>query len=376
MCFRTQLIGSLCISLALLSSHASALSPRVEASKNPGLKIGEERLEVNEEALTREIRDFSIDLIKSKYTSRPPARRDAHPKTFGVVTAQFIVLDDLPPDLRYGVFKEARTFEAFIRFSAGGDAIKSDRIQERRGMAIKLLGVEGEKLLESERYEKTQDFVLMNFPAFAATNLQDYLDFFKARTAGDEPFKAFLDKHPEIAQRLEEMDQVEVHNPLQAQYWSTTPFKLGPGAMKFTARAISRIGATKPKNPSDNYLREALLNQITKEDVYFEFLIQTQVDPDRMPIENSMVIWDEQLSPYRRVAIIRIPRQDPRAIDDMKLAEELSFTPWHSLPDLRPLGSINRSRKIVYSALSSLRHEMNGVPMREPTSLPRAKHAQ
>jgi hypothetical protein len=90
-----------------------------------------------------------------------------------------------------------------------------------------------------------------------------------------------------------------------------------------------------------------------------------------MPIENSMVIWDEGISPHRRVAIIRIPKQDPRAIDDMKLAEELSFTPWHALPELRPLGSINRSRKTIYKTLSSVRHEMNGVPMQEPTSLPR-----
>lgn len=372
MYIRACAAASLFIGLPLLSGQASALSARLEEPKNvPAPKIGEERIEENEEPLINEIRDFSIKLIKNKYASHPPARRDAHPKTFGVVTAEFIVLDNLPAEMRYGVFKEARTFDALIRFSAGGDTIKSDRIQERRGMAIKLLGVEGEKILESERNEKTQDFVLMNFPAFAATNLQDYLDFFKARVAGDEPFKAFLNKKPAIAQRLKEMDQNVIHNPLQAQYWSTTPYKLGPGAMKFSARAVSRLGATQPKNSGDNYLRELLLTQITQEDVYFDFLIQTQVDPVRMPIEDSMVIWDERLSPYRRVAIIRIPRQDPRTIDDMKLAEELSFTPWHALPDLRPLGSINRSRKTIYTALSSLRHEMNGIPKHEPTSLPR-----
>jgi hypothetical protein len=372
MYIRSRTSTSLCISLALFSSQASALSfKKAQANGLPAPKIGEERIEENEEAIIREIKDFSVNLIKKKYASHPPARRDAHPKTFGVVTAEFIVLDKLPTDLRYGVFKEARTFDAFIRFSAGGDTIKSDRVQERRGMAIKLLGVEGEKILESERNEKTQDFVLMNFPAFAATNLKDYLEFFKARSAGDEIFKKFLEMHPEIAERLKEMDQNVIYNPLQAQYWSTTPYKLGPGAMKFSARAISRSGAAQPKNPSDNYLREALLKQVTQEDVYFEFLIQTQVDPVRMPIENSMVIWDEGISPHRRVAIIRIPKQDPRAIDDMKLAEELSFTPWHALPELRPLGSINRSRKTIYKTLSSVRHEMNGVPMQEPTSLPR-----
>jgi hypothetical protein len=33
-------------------------------------------------------------------------------------------------------------------------------------MAIKLLGVEGEKLLESEKDAKTQDFIMISFPGF------------------------------------------------------------------------------------------------------------------------------------------------------------------------------------------------------------------
>lgn len=334
--------------------------------------FGQEHPEENEEASIETLKMISIDTIKKKYplTNRP-VRRDAHPKTFAVVVAQFIVLDDLPSELRYGVFKTNHTYDALIRFSAGGDSIKADTVQERRGMAIKILGVDGQKILDTERNEKTQDFVMMNFPAFAVTNLKDYIDFFEARSAGEKSFAEFLRKHPDIAQRLEAMDTNVVNNPLQAQYWSTTPYKLGPGAMKFSAKAISRWDHEPPVKPGSDYLREALLRQIVQEDVYFDFLIQTQTDPIKMPIENSMVIWDEALSPYRRVAIIRIPKQDPRAIRDLELAEQLSFTPWHASPDLRPLGSINRSRRTIYETLSMLRQEMNGIPHREPTEVPR-----
>ena len=47
--------------------------------------------------------------------------------------------------------------------------------------------------------------------------------------------------------------------------------------------------------------------------------------------------------------------------------ENLSYTPWHSLAEHRPLGGINRARKVVYRAISMFRHECNHAPRREPT---------
>ena len=53
----------------------------------------------------------------------------------------------------------------------------------------------------------------------------------------------------------------------------------------------------------------------------------------------------------------------------MALAEQISYTPWHALPEHAPLGGVNRVRRVVYESISRLRHELNGVPRREPTSL-------
>ena len=53
------------------------------------------------------------------------------------------MLDGLPPELRYGVFKTPRTFDALIRFSAGNVEVQEDTVPQAAGMAIKLLGVEG-----------------------------------------------------------------------------------------------------------------------------------------------------------------------------------------------------------------------------------------
>jgi len=49
--------------------------------------------------------------------------------------------------------------------------------------------------------------------------------------------------------------------------------------------------------------------------------------------------------------------------------EQLSFTPWHSLPEHQPLGSINRARRVIYEAVSEFRHRINGTKRMEPTKL-------
>ena len=112
------------------------------------------------------------------------------------------------------------------------------------------------------------------------------------------------------------------------------------------------------------------MKQVGAEDVYFEFGVQLQTDPVEMPVEDPLVMWDEAVSPFKRVAIIRIPKQDIGAKSWVEFAENLSFTPWHSLTEHRPLGSNNRARRGVYEAISKFRHEMNAVPRDEPTEIP------
>ena len=68
------------------------------------------------------------------------------------------------------------------------------------------------------------------------------------------------------------------------------------------------------------------------------------------------------------VAGIRIPQQNFDSVAQRTFGENLSYTPWHSLPVHRPLGGVNRARKIVYNVISTFRHEKNGVAQVEPTS--------
>jgi hypothetical protein len=103
-------------------------------------------------------------------------------------------------------------------------------------------------------------------------------------------------------------------------------------------------------------------------DACFRFTVQPQADAT-MPVEDPTVLWDEARSPPIEVATIRIPRQRFDGAAQQAFCENLSFTPWHSLPEHRPIGGINRVRKAVYLAVSTLRHRLNQAPRVEPTAV-------
>ena len=99
-------------------------------------------------------------------------------------------------------------------------------------------------------------------------------------------------------------------NPLELTYYSCVPYALGAGqAMKYSMRPVVKKRGKVPARPGPNYLREAMANTLASEEVVFDFLVQLQTDPRRMPIEDASVIWPERLSPSRKVATLRIPVQ-------------------------------------------------------------------
>lgn len=51
----------------------------------------------------------------------------------------------------------------------------------------------------------------------------------------------------------------------------------------------------------------------------------------------------------------------------MALCENLSYTPWHSLPEHQLLGVINRCRQPIYNSISQARYQLNAVSRQEPT---------
>lgn len=343
------------------------------------MELGQESPGPDEPQQIALIANLISDLQKKEFAPGvKPMRRDAHGKHHGVVRAELTVDRDLPPELAQGLFSEPKVYAAYVRFSNGEGRVHHDKKKDARGMAIKVLGVSGAKLLEDERDAQTQDFLMITHHTFFVRKLLDYVSFANA-LAGGNPLSHFFGWNP-FAWRYRELGlvmktMVVISNPLTKQYWTTVPFLFGEGrAAKFSMRPHKLENKGAPSAASSNYLREAMVDTLQNEDVYFDFLVQLQTDAATMPIEDSTVEWSEAASPYRKVATLRIPKQRFDRPEQHTLAENLSFTPWHSIKAHRPLGPMNRCRKLVYTTISKLRHEHNGVRRMEPdgTEIPTA----
>jgi hypothetical protein len=342
------------------------MSTASRAASSP--ELGQERVPPGEAEQIQQI--VAIHLSVTDPAEKPLVHRGQHMKGHGVVRAEFTVLPDLPPALRHGVFAQPRTFNAYIRYSNGKGW--DDRQADAHGMAIKLLGVPGEKLLEDEKDATTQDFILFDNEIFFIRDVADYVpfmeDFRRLKSPGLTLGKIIagckLLFSPDYRWRLlRAAGSKKPDSPLRITYWSTTPAKLGPSAVKY--RAVPDLAAAPAPAAVDSpdKLRLAMAAQLSAHEARFDFAVQVQNDPIAQPVEDPTVPWD---APWEKVATIRIPPQTFDSPEQMKFGEDLSFTPWHSLPEHRPLGGIQRARKEVYRAISQQRHELNGVPRREP----------
>jgi hypothetical protein len=300
------------------------------------------------------------------------ALRNVHPRAHGCVRAEFRVEEHLPPELAQGVFVPGKRYPAWIRFSNSfPDATQPDAKGDVRGMAIKLLGVPGDKIIPEEREAQTQDFVLVSQPVFFVDDAARFLTFARRLGSSNKLTQAsallaldFRGLRNAIAM------QAKIASPLETRYWSAVPYRLGDPphkqAVKFSVRPCLPATTAIPKNPAFNFLRETMIKQLEAGEVRFDFLVQPRTSP-KMSVENSMVEWKESDAPFFKVATIAIPQQRFATPERDMLGENLSFTPWHALPQHRPLGAINRIRRVAYEAVSKRRHELNNTPRREPS---------
>jgi hypothetical protein len=324
----------------------------------------EEEVPANENAATQQIVQIIGESVRAE-AKNGLARRDAHAKAHGCVQAQFRVLDNLPEEVRGGIFGETRAYPAWIRYSNGSGKIQDDSVGDGRGMAIKLMGVKPSD-------SSTQDFVMINHPVFFVRNAADYVEFQKALSE-DNSVKFFFPGLNPFNFRLHEfsianaIQSTKVANPLYTQYWSMTPYRFGDTAMKFSARAC---GTASPfiEMAAPDFLRENMQKHLAQSEACFDFLVQLRKLPTEMPIEDPTIEWSEKDAPFIPVARITIPVQVFTSPEQLAFCENLSFTPWHAIPEHRPLGGINRVRKTVYDTISRIRHELNGEERREPTS--------
>lgn len=362
--------------------------------------------------------------LDKRYTGGARCLRGVHPKDHGCVEAAFTVAPDLAPEYRVGVFRNpGAEYRAAIRFSNATTSVTPDSPQElgpppgfapmvgpdgkpvlahgSRGMAIKLYGVDGNRLQPRDG-ERTQDFLMINQPVFAFANAEDYAvmsalivdndakaALFFARAQPVNPMTGQPNPPDVIARAAKSLAivrevkslsvaapppmppfpslpypyQAPPLSPLDNRYFSAAPFGFGPGrAMKFSAVPVNPMAGELGAAIDDpDYLRAAMRRRMAEAGgrvICFDFQVQVRgADTLKLAddIENVCTLWDEAKYPFVTVARITIPAQDVSSPERQEFCETLFYTPWHGLEDHRPLGGINRLRQKVYETSSGRR---------------------
>jgi hypothetical protein len=380
---------------AIKERNAEHIVPTEQKYTGPIIRTSKKVVDdVQQAVLTEEGPYVEKKVLKYLEQSKPAAifRRDAHSKAHGCVTATVHVSDKLPHDVKgVGIFEPGEKYQAWIRYSSGNGMVQSDEQKDARGMAIKLMNVPGEKMLNSThgKNDMTQDFLMINFPDFFLSTLEEYQLFAKLQ-ADNDPFKYFTPGWNIFKWRWKQMwigvgvlgqrpfDGLTL-NPLYEHYHSMTPYALGVSAhgeqpreplnvVRHSVEGVSckdlesnpNVHIGKQNTKGGNFLRKNMNTHLDQAEACFKFNLHFQDSLKNMPIEDPTISWTDARVVH--AATITIPKQQFDTDEQNKFCEDMAFSPWHGLPAHRPVGAINRIRKAVYEEISLYRHMRNVCP--------------
>ena len=312
------------------------------------------------------------------------AVRSVHAKAHGILEGVLAVDADLPPELAQGLFATPGEHRIYMRLSTNAGDVLPDAISLPRGLALKVLDVEGERLPGAEG--TTQNFIMVNGKVFQAANAEKFLGSLKllARTTDraeglkvaastvlrgvNKALTAVGIESPTLA-GLGGAPNVD---PLGETYYSITPFRYGDYIAKFSiapvALALTALtGQEIDASGRPDAIRETVRSEMRDIEGEWEFRVQLCRDVERQPVEDPTVEWAADEAPFQRVATIRTYAQDswaPARVDAVD--EHMRFSVWTGLAAHQPLGNINRARNETYKHSAQFREHFNGCPIHEP----------
>lgn len=347
-----------------------------------------ETVEPDEGQVIDQLKDSFHTILETTSKDYGHAVRSVHAKAHGIARGTLTVAAGLPPELAQGLFAQAGEYEAIIRISTNPGDILDDSISVPRGLALKVIGVAGERLPGSEG-DVVQDFVMANAPVFAAPDAKAFgknLKLLAATTDKAEGGKKLLSGVLRAAEAtleavglesatLKQMGGAPNTHPLGETYFSQTPFRYGDHIAKFQLAPVSPAlteltGDTVTTSDRPDALREVVREVLVSQGGTWELRVQLNRDLAAMPIEDATKEWDEADSPYQTVATLTVPPQIAweHGVSD-RTDDALSYSVWHGLAAHRPLGNINRARQATYDYSADFRGKFNGCPMHQPQAL-------
>ena len=321
----------------------------MKADFTPGIDWKEQIAPDEAERFAGYARQFAA--LQARKSRKYGAGRALHRKQITAASGSLQVLDDLPDFARQGLFARPATFDVQVRLSNGGMDRAADRTPDIRGFAIRVLGVEGDSALGNGP-ARSQDFTLINQEQFAFPKSDEFVAFVLAAAGGGGALLKFLLKRYGLfggpARLLKLVSSVGkpfggfATEPL----FSAVPIACGPYAVRVRLVPAGANGVATPGAKED--WGADFSARLAKHHLQWELQLQPFVNEGLTPIEDASVNWP---TPYTTVARLNLPRQDTGSARGQALAAEAEagvFDPWQALAEHRPLGDVQRARKVVY----------------------------
>lgn len=284
------------------------------------------------------------------------AGRGLHTKGQLGLQAEFEVLPDLPLAARVAIFARPATYRAYVRFSNGAGVRQSDRRGDVRGVAIKVVGVAGKKIIPGMEDAVTQDFLMIRSPSSPFRSADEFVPVVLGVMS--PPFGILRAGRQVGWRRLLQVLRGSLPG-LRAptvslattRYFSASPIRFGAYAVHYALTPHARPAPGAEPGTSRDYLADEMAGRLRAGPVVYDFQVQFFVDDRKTPIEDASVEWKAADAPFVTVARLTLPQQDPTSARGGELAalvEGFSFDPWHAVEDLRPLGNMMRARNVAY----------------------------
>ena len=283
--------------------------------------------------------------------------RALHPKGHLGVRAMLEVASDLPAHAKQGLFATPGSRHAYVRFSNGATHFQHDREPDLRGLAIKILDVDGKKALGDAR---TQDFLMIDVPKIAFRSVDEFMAIVRA---GKDPKKlpqrliGALGFFSALGLIVRVLGMVTGKRGTLADltYYTVAPHAFGPYAARLSLVPRHEPDASARAGSERDYLRDDLVARQAKHTLRYELRAQFFTSEAETPLERADVEWPSE---WTRLGTLNFePRSgDPGKRDALDaFVEKASFDPWHALTEHRPLGAVMRARKVAYYASTQAR---------------------